>query len=243
VLDHAEFASSARIATTSILDTIAHPALFGPWFKRPATWAVWRVFLSALFGLPIGDDDLDQLPDSPGEMRPIDVAHPRDFPFRIFLKYQSNRRIFRRNQNATKQPSGRQRTYFAKRIRLGLSLVIAAARLWQRLDILRDGHDQTSFSIAPLRDRRFRRFDPPQSPHGRFTGADRVLNRVALDVADINLLDEMFLGRPLRRMLCDERFDQRPVLVLVFPRQDRVLRQHAVPKGIKARQLDAGLAA
>jgi hypothetical protein len=58
VLDHAEFAS-ARIATTSILDTIAHRELFGPWFKKPATWAAWRVFLSALFGLPIGADDLD----------------------------------------------------------------------------------------------------------------------------------------------------------------------------------------
>ena len=59
MLDHAEFASSARVATTSILDTIAHPALFGPWFKKPATWAAWRVFLSVLFGLPIADDDLD----------------------------------------------------------------------------------------------------------------------------------------------------------------------------------------
>jgi hypothetical protein len=59
VLDHAEFASPARIASTSILDTLDHPALFGPWLKKPATWSAWRVFLAALFGLPIGAGDLD----------------------------------------------------------------------------------------------------------------------------------------------------------------------------------------
>jgi hypothetical protein len=53
VLYHAEFASPARIASTSILDTIDHPQLFGPWFRKPSTWAAWRVFLAALFGLPI----------------------------------------------------------------------------------------------------------------------------------------------------------------------------------------------
>jgi hypothetical protein len=53
VLYHAEFASPARIASTSILDTIDHPQLFGPWFRKPSTWAAWRVFLVALFGLPI----------------------------------------------------------------------------------------------------------------------------------------------------------------------------------------------
>ena len=72
MLDHAEFASSARIATTSILDTIAHPALFGPWFKKPATW---RVFLSALFGFPIGDDDLDLFRRCTG----LDVPPPGGF--------------------------------------------------------------------------------------------------------------------------------------------------------------------
>jgi hypothetical protein len=61
VPDHAEFAgaSSARIATTSILDTIDHPQLFAPWFRKPATWAAWRVFLPGLFGLSVADDDLD----------------------------------------------------------------------------------------------------------------------------------------------------------------------------------------
>jgi len=57
VLDHIEFAgaSSARIATTSILDTIDHPQLFAPWFRKPSTWSAWRVFLEILFGLYFGD--------------------------------------------------------------------------------------------------------------------------------------------------------------------------------------------
>jgi hypothetical protein len=61
VLDHAEFAgaSSARIATTSILDTIDHPQLFAPWFRKPSTWAAWRVFLAVLFGLALAEGDHD----------------------------------------------------------------------------------------------------------------------------------------------------------------------------------------
>jgi hypothetical protein len=60
VLDDLEFAgaSSARIATTSILDTIDHPQLFAPWFRKQSTWAGWRVFLAVLFGLPFGEGDL-----------------------------------------------------------------------------------------------------------------------------------------------------------------------------------------
>jgi hypothetical protein len=41
VLDNSEFASPARIASTSILDTIDHPALFGPWFKKATTWSTY----------------------------------------------------------------------------------------------------------------------------------------------------------------------------------------------------------
>jgi hypothetical protein len=56
VLDQAEFAaaSSARIATTSILNTIDRPQLFAPWFRKPATWSGWRIFLAVL-GSPIRD--------------------------------------------------------------------------------------------------------------------------------------------------------------------------------------------
>lgn len=42
----------------NILQACADPHLFGPWFKRPATWAAWRVFLAALFGLPMARGDL-----------------------------------------------------------------------------------------------------------------------------------------------------------------------------------------
>jgi hypothetical protein len=37
----------------NILQAIDDPKLFRPWFKKPATWAAWRAFLCALFGLPM----------------------------------------------------------------------------------------------------------------------------------------------------------------------------------------------
>jgi hypothetical protein len=45
----------------------------------------------------------------------------------------------------------------------------------------------------------------------------------APDVAG-QLVDKMFLGRPLRGMLRSERLDQRAIFGTVFPWQDRVLR-------------------
>ena len=41
----------------TILDTMRDPALFGPWF-RGESWQAWRVFLSALFGLPLDKKSL-----------------------------------------------------------------------------------------------------------------------------------------------------------------------------------------
>ncbi|MDR6302560.1 hypothetical protein GGQ85_000236 [Nitrobacter vulgaris] len=41
---------------TTILDAINDPALFAPAFKNPESWAAWHVFLSALFGLPLNDE-------------------------------------------------------------------------------------------------------------------------------------------------------------------------------------------
>jgi hypothetical protein len=35
----------------SLLDLLDDPRVFGPWFPDPATWAAWRAFLAALFGL------------------------------------------------------------------------------------------------------------------------------------------------------------------------------------------------
>ena len=42
----------------NILQAIADPNLFGPWFRDHETWASWRTFLAALFGLPIEDEAL-----------------------------------------------------------------------------------------------------------------------------------------------------------------------------------------
>lgn len=42
----------------NILQTLDDPNLFQPWFKDPKTWATWRVFLCALFGLPMSEDQL-----------------------------------------------------------------------------------------------------------------------------------------------------------------------------------------
>ncbi len=37
----------------NIVDACRDPQLFSPWFKDPATWASWLVFLAALFALPM----------------------------------------------------------------------------------------------------------------------------------------------------------------------------------------------
>jgi hypothetical protein len=54
-------ATPRRQATTvlspTILDVMDHPALFGPHFAGPS-WDRWRVFLRALFALPMGEADI-----------------------------------------------------------------------------------------------------------------------------------------------------------------------------------------
>jgi hypothetical protein len=46
-------------ATPSILDCLDHPDVFGPHFRGgAASWAAWRVFLAALFALPMDDGQL-----------------------------------------------------------------------------------------------------------------------------------------------------------------------------------------
>ena len=40
----------------TILDAMADENLFAPWFRDPGTWAAWRAFLAALFGLPMSVD-------------------------------------------------------------------------------------------------------------------------------------------------------------------------------------------
>jgi hypothetical protein len=42
----------------NILQAIADPSLFAPFFRDRASWASWRTFLGALFGLPVEDASL-----------------------------------------------------------------------------------------------------------------------------------------------------------------------------------------
>jgi hypothetical protein len=42
----------------TILDAIRDPALFGPWFRNPATWRAAFALLAALFALPMDADAL-----------------------------------------------------------------------------------------------------------------------------------------------------------------------------------------
>lgn len=42
----------------TILQAMDDPKLFGPWFKGDS-WAAWRVFLAALFGLPMSESQLE----------------------------------------------------------------------------------------------------------------------------------------------------------------------------------------
>jgi hypothetical protein len=40
----------------NLIEAMADRHLFASWFKNPATWAAWRAFLVALFGLPMTED-------------------------------------------------------------------------------------------------------------------------------------------------------------------------------------------
>ena len=49
------FQSETRV---TLIDAMADPNLFAPWFRDPASWSAWRAFLSALFALPMPDEQL-----------------------------------------------------------------------------------------------------------------------------------------------------------------------------------------
>jgi hypothetical protein len=42
----------------NILDALDDPKVFGGFFRDADSWHTWRVFLAALFGLPMSDDQL-----------------------------------------------------------------------------------------------------------------------------------------------------------------------------------------
>jgi hypothetical protein len=54
----------------SILDAMSNPQIWGGWFKDPSTWAPWRAFLGAMFGLPLSDDDLELFKQCTGRAAP-----------------------------------------------------------------------------------------------------------------------------------------------------------------------------
>ena len=45
-------------AGPTLLDAIADPHLFKPWFKDRQTWAAWFAFVASLFALPLSEDQL-----------------------------------------------------------------------------------------------------------------------------------------------------------------------------------------
>ncbi len=57
--------TTQKTAHLTLLDAMQDAALFGPWF-RGKTWDGWRVFLSALFSLPMGKAALAALPTAHG---------------------------------------------------------------------------------------------------------------------------------------------------------------------------------
>jgi hypothetical protein len=55
---------------TTILTAIDDVQLFGSHFKDPNTWAAWRVFLAALFGLPLADEQRQLFTQCTGREQP-----------------------------------------------------------------------------------------------------------------------------------------------------------------------------
>ena len=58
----------------TILDAMHDPKLFGPWFKKRDSWRAWEVFLKALFGLPMTDEEAEVFRRHTGRMAPPSTA-------------------------------------------------------------------------------------------------------------------------------------------------------------------------
>ncbi len=65
-----------EIAPITILEAMADPNLFAPWFVGPS-WDPWRVCLAAMFGLPLGGDLLSLFQAHTGRQTP-QVASARE---------------------------------------------------------------------------------------------------------------------------------------------------------------------
>jgi hypothetical protein len=66
----------ARRRQITILDAVREPLVFGPCFRDPDSWAAWRAFLAALFGLPLDPSALKTYKACTGR------AVPPSTPFR-----------------------------------------------------------------------------------------------------------------------------------------------------------------
>jgi hypothetical protein len=62
------------MTTVTILDAIADPKLFAPWFREPDTRSAWRAFLAALFALPMTAEQLQTYRDCSGRTDPPAAA-------------------------------------------------------------------------------------------------------------------------------------------------------------------------
>lgn len=54
----------------SVIQAMDDPQLFGRWFRNPASWATWRVFLKGLFGLPMSGPEAEVFAQIAGGRRP-----------------------------------------------------------------------------------------------------------------------------------------------------------------------------
>ena len=66
----------------NIIDIIDDPRFFKPLFRDERSWRAWRVFLKALFGIPITDKAEKKLfRTCTGRSRSIDLLADRPKPF------------------------------------------------------------------------------------------------------------------------------------------------------------------
>jgi hypothetical protein len=54
----------------TILDVIDSPQIWRSWFRNPATWRPWRIFLAALFALPLDASELELFRSCTGRTTP-----------------------------------------------------------------------------------------------------------------------------------------------------------------------------
>jgi hypothetical protein len=63
-----------RSTKLSIIDAVADPRLFGPWFERSRTWDTWIVFLRTVFGLDMSAEQAATFHKHTNRQRPPSTA-------------------------------------------------------------------------------------------------------------------------------------------------------------------------